>query len=584
MAVVAFPRILIAAAVSIALLFARPARGQGDAAGSTCPTRRISRIVIENGDAFSRDTLEPKVIRLASSLASALHVRTRSSFIRKELLFREGDCLDSLRLAESQRLLANYRFLRSARITVDPGADAVVHVATRDEWSATLDLDVIYDDGLKLEDVDLTERNFIGLGMRAQIRRTERRERLDEFYSFGIPRAFGRADATVYYGGSRAGAVYGQSLSYPFVGEVGRASATESSSHSLDFVTYVGGADQQYSHVQIPRQRDFLELAAARRFGKAGRATVFGASVSHERWISTGAPIFITKANFGGGTTAPVALTPPIARQVGDGSLTLASLQLGTRRFRYVEMEGLDGVRDVQSVDIGYNAGVSLGKGLMVAAPRGVPPITDAYGHAHASFGQLFGASFVHGAVTAQAAHTGSAWRDVQAHADLVGYGRASWLPAQTIFFRWSAGGAWSTRNPHQLTLGGRDGVRSMRDDEVPGGHRMVVFLEDRVKLGWPNWSALDLGATVFADAGRTWAGDAPFGENSPWFASAGVGVRIGVPRGTHGVIRPDIVWPLGRGGQPIFRVAYEVNEYGSRFGTPRLGRGMPRLRGPERY
>lgn len=581
-----FPRILIAAAAVTGVLHGAPAAGQQTGIAGACPSRRISRVIVETGDVFAGEGADPTLIRWAGALANVFHVRTKSSFVREELLFREGDCLDSLRVEESQRLLGRYPFLRRARITVEDDGDknAVVRVVTRDEWSTRLDVGLVYDGGPKLEDIRATETNFLGHGVRAQIKRTERRERRDEFYSVNMPRFFGRADASAYFGQSRAGNVYGQSIAYPFVGDQGRVSASEGYSRSRDFVTYVGGVGQPYSHVQIPTERDFGELTFARRIGPPGQSTTIGVSLSHERWDVTGQPTFVTNSDFGAGTPAPATLPALIALQVADGAQTLASVHVGTTRFRYVEMEGLDAVRDVLTVDLGYNAGFSLAQGLAVGAPRGVSPITDTYGRVHGSFGRQIASSFVHGSLTSQAGYSSSGWRDVLADAELVGYGRGGWLPNQTIFLRFSAAGGWNMRSPHQLTLGGRDGVRSLRDDEVPGAHRLVVFLEDRVRLDWPSWSILDLGATFFADAGRTWAGDAPFGQNSPWRASAGAGLRFGVPRGTHGVIRPDIVWPLGRGGEPIFRIAYEVNVYGDRFGTPKLGRGVPHLRGWERF
>lgn len=581
-----FPRILIVGSAVIAVLSGAPAAAQESGVSAACPERRIGRVIVQTGDVFSSDGADPKPITWAAALANVFHVRTKSSFVRSELLFREGDCLDSLRLAESQRLLAGYAFVRSAKITVeyDDRRNAVVRVVTRDEWSTSMDVGIAYDDGLRLEDLQVTERNFLGTGVRAQVKHVDRRERREEFYSLGSPRLFGRADASASYGRSSGGAFYGQRLSYPFVGEVGRFSATQSSFRSNDLVTYAGGADEAYSHIQVPTRREFAEVAAARRMGPAGRSTIIGVTLSQERWRVAGAPTFVTNSNFGNGTAAPSALPAPIAAQMMDGASTMVSVHAGTRRFRYVEIEGLDGVRDILNVDLGYNAGVTLAHGFAVAAPHGVAPITDTYGRVHASFGQQRGASFVYGSVTTQAGYSAAGWRDVVSSAELVGYGRATWLPNQTLFLRFSAGGGWNMQSPHQLTLGGREGVRSLRDDEIPGGQRFVAFLEDRVRIDWPDWSVLDLGMTFFADAGRTWAGGAPFGQDSPWFGSAGVGLRVGVPRGTHSVIRPDIVFPVGRGGQPIFRVAYEINAYADRFWIPKLGYRLPRLRGPESF
>ena len=116
---------------------------------------------------------------------------------------------------------------------------------------------------------------------------------------------------------------------------------------------------------------------------------------------------------------------------------------------------------------------------------------------ASAVVGVLFGTSFVHGSLTSQAGYSSAGWRDIQTGA-----------------------GGRNMLSPHQLTLGGRDGVRSL-----------VVMRTQR-----------------------------------------------------HSIIRPDIAWPLGRGDKPIFRVVYEVNSYSDRVWTPTLGAGLPHLRGWERF
>jgi hypothetical protein len=570
-----------------ALTFAigEAAAGQ-DAATVACPSGRIRRVTVETADVFASAADDPGLVRWAAGLANLAHVRTKRSFVRSELLFREGDCLDSLRVSESQRLLAAYPFLREANISVarDERGDALVRVATRDEWSTQVDMGWAYDGGLRLEQISATEINLLGWGVQADFRRVERRERRDEFYALSSPRLFGRADGQAFYGRSRAGTFFGQRIGHPFLGETSRISFDESFIRAADFVTYAAGASQPYSHLQIPTRRDFGEIAAAMRFGRAGHATILGVGLSHERWQVTGSQLLITNSDFDGGTTSTAPLPAPVAGQMEEGALTLASAYVGTRRFRYEQMQGLDAVSDIQTVDLGFLAGLTLAKGLAAGSSANLPAITDTYGRVHSSFGRRLGDSFAHGSINAQARRSTDGWRDVLAGTELVGYGRADWLPLQTLFLRISTGGGWNMRTPHQLTLGGRDGVRSLSDDEIPGGRRVVVFLEDRVRLHWLDWSTLDLGMTLFADAGRVWAGDAPFGQNSPWFGSAGVGLRLGVPRGTRSAVRPDLVFPLGRGGKPVFRVTYEVNRYGYRFGTPKLGRSQPRLRGPESF
>src|SRR5690606_37435690 len=70
----------------------------------------------------------------------------------------------------------------------------------------------------------------------------------------------------------------------------------------------------------------------------------------------------------------------------------------------------------------------------------------------------------------------------------------------------------------------------------------------DRFYIGWPWPNVLDLGGTVFVDGGRVWPGDAPFGVDSGWRASAGLGIRASFPSGSRSTYRIDIAWPIERG------------------------------------
>ena len=565
----------------------RDAASQVGGGSDACSDRRISRIVIENGDVYAPGPGDPSALRWASDVANLLHVRTRRAFIRRELLFAEGDCLDPFLLSESQRLLDGYGFLRNVRITEesDGAGGALVRVRTQDEWSTQVDLGVTYDDGLNVEKFQVTENNFMGNGVRAEVTRRHRRDDRSVSFALSTPRLFGRSDAYIRYGDSPGGTFFAQGVVYPFIGETNRTSVAEAYDRTTSFFTFAAGGDEPYSHVLVPLLEERFEVAGARRFGEPGRSTILGFSLTRDQPRLEGEAEYVIGSDFDGSLPGAGALPESILRQVGGRAATRASLHLGTRRYRYVEYEGLDAVRDVQTVGLGFFAGVSAGRAFDVFTPEGMTPAADRFGRVHASFGAPVGRSLLHGGITAEAGHASEGWRDILAEAELVAYGRASWLPAQTFFLRASSGGGWRTTIPFQLSLGGREGVRSLLDDQVPGGRRVLFIVEDRIRLGWPDWSAADLGITIFGDAGRMWAGDAPFGVDSPWHGSLGIGLRLGLPRGTRNIWRPDLVFPIGPGGgSPIFRVTFEINRIRSGFGTARLGRSRRFTRGPEHF
>jgi hypothetical protein len=90
-----------------------------------CPNGRITYVLLDNNSIF--DTSDPELdtrFVWAYRAANALHLRTRPWVIRRELLFRTGDCFDPFLLAESERLLRAYPFLARVDIHAVPSRTA----------------------------------------------------------------------------------------------------------------------------------------------------------------------------------------------------------------------------------------------------------------------------------------------------------------------------------------------------------------------------------------------------------------------------------------------------------------------------
>jgi hypothetical protein len=56
------------------------------------------------------------------------------------------------------------------------------------------------------------------------------------------------------------------------------------------------------------------------------------------------------------------------------------------------------------------------------------------------------------------------------------------------------------------------------------------------------------LGAVVFTDVGKLWAGDVPFGVNTPVVTSIGAGVLAAIPARSQRTLRAELAVPLTRG------------------------------------
>ncbi len=98
-----------------------------------------------------------------------LHVTTRQSTVRRQLVVHAGQPLDTLAVAESLRLLRHRRYLADAYISATrcagtPGVALTVH--TRDAWSTKPSVSMRSNAGLA---GGVEERNFLGTGRRVAL-------------------------------------------------------------------------------------------------------------------------------------------------------------------------------------------------------------------------------------------------------------------------------------------------------------------------------------------------------------------------------------------------------------------------------
>ncbi len=563
------------------LAWAAPVSGQDNGNADPPDEELCTSGIITAIDVDSRSVYDPESTRIAPlawtySLLNLLHVNTNQAFIRRELLFKEGDCFDPFLLTESYRLLDQYGFMMVEDIEdYDDGAGGHrINVATRDEWSTKIDIGPAYDDGLHIERFQVTEENFLGNGVFAEFTHYARRETRTQSFGLRTPRFFGRSDAGIAAGTSRPGRFIDQYWRYPFLGEASRVSIREGYNYSTDFFAYgTDGADSLFTQVLLPVRRQQAELSGAYRFGDPGASVILGASLTRDV-VTFPLPIEGTAGDFDvRAYLAPGTVPAELLTQLRPYSATRVALHLGTRRIRYAEYVGLDALRETTLTGLGIYAGASVGRTLPIFEASRAPAEDDWYTRAHVSITQPIGSSIIHSGAGFEARHISAGWRDVLAQAEFVAYGRAGWLPGQTLFFRASTAGGWETTLPYQLSLGGREGVRSLPEDRFPGGRMLRFVAEDRIVLPWPTDTA-DLGLTFFGDLGRVWAAEAPYGVDSGWQAAAGFGLRIGLPNGTRNVWRTDLAFPIGgAGGGPVFRVNLEMNKLRSGFQTPEAAR-----------
>jgi hypothetical protein len=569
----------------LATLPAAPAALAAQQAGA-CPHGVVERIEIETGPVFPTGGEHPLLVGLVFRAANTIHVETDPSFIRRELLFDEGDCYDPFLVAESRRLLDQYNFIDQAQVEAEPGPDGgkVVRVRTRDRWSTQVDVGWTYDAGLNLEVLEATETNLLGQGVTAEISHRQYRDRRDRGFRLFTPRLFGRTDADLRAGETRAGSYLFQRVNHGFAGEASRWSLSELFERTTQFRSYATDGAAPFSHVLVPMRKERAELAAGHRFGEPGRSWIAGLSLERSEFRRDGPEEFVVGEDFGGATPGAADLPPSVARQTVSRGATRLGLHVGARRLHYIEYAGLDALSDVHLVPLGMLGSVSVGRSLGILTTRGVPDAGDSYARGLLSLSRTVGAGVARVDAMAEAAWAEGDWRDLVGQIDAAWLARSGRIPDHTMYLRLSSGGAWRTTLPFQLALGGRHGVRSLAEDRLPGGRRVVATLEDRIRLPWPRWSSLELGGLLFADAGRTWAGDVPWGSDEGWKGSLGLGLVIVTPGGSGQVWRPEIAFPVGHPGSPVFRVTGSLPSVRGTLNVPRIGDSRRFWRGAEEF
>lgn len=111
------------------------------------------------------DTDRPDENNALYRAVNAIHIRTRESVIRRELLLRQGDVFDPLLAAETERNLRGLGIFQDARVHVRRVADGVVlEVHTADRWSLRLVTDISKQGDIYRVRLGLQNINFLGRG------------------------------------------------------------------------------------------------------------------------------------------------------------------------------------------------------------------------------------------------------------------------------------------------------------------------------------------------------------------------------------------------------------------------------------
>lgn len=517
----------------------------------SCPQGRIAEIYIDNQSVF--DMSDPNRgggFAWAYRLANGLHIRTRDEVIRRELLFKAGDCLDPQVLSDSERLLRNFPFLADADIYAVRRMDGDVQVLvdTRDEWSTRVEPRVDSDGGVGLRGLRLVEDNVLGTGQHLGIFYEREHEESVFGVSYYTPQLFDtRWNLGAQMARTEVGHSYHGSLTYPFVGEMGRtAFRAVADRQDRHFELLMPNGEDALSRVWVPVSRKQFEVGAAFRWGRERyRHTLLGAALAAER-VEYPSPATIAASEPDEMQVSPLIM-PMDWRPVSSIRLMMLT---GQRNVYYRRMRAIDTVNGSEDVQLGVEAEASFGPTIpMFSDEKDIAVGLRLFAADEVGGRAMMGGQIIfEGRRTYETLESLPEWHDLLAEADLWAYARLSPDSRSLWVFTLSAIGGWHSRVPFQLSLGGDAGLRGYPRHVDPGGRRVVAAIEHRAYLGWPLPELFDLGSVVFLDIGRIWPGDAPFGHGSAMRASIGAGLRAAFPPGSRQTLRLDVGFPIENG------------------------------------
>lgn len=512
-----------------------------------CNGQRVSDITVQTrppsyGGLFARS---PWLGRLATSL----HTTTAPRVVENLILLHKGEPCSGLLRRETERLLRAQPFLADATLTIyADGPDAVrVEVVTIDEPAVIGSVGVSGKDPL-LRALKAGSSNLSGLGVSAQagwkdggFYRDMWQARYSNFQLFKAPIQMHLTAIRRDLGYDAAGEVM-----YPFFTDLQPRAWRVAGGASEVLIPFRSPGVER---VSLGVRRQFLVGGALTRIGNPGHLAIVGGSVSVERGNPRAEPVVVTDTGLVPGDG------PELRSRYDPFRSARVNLLLGYRQVNFLRVSGFDALAGSQDVRRGVQATFTVGRGL---------PMNDAEKDEFFLSGTLYGgvgsaASFAGLEARAEGRRVASGdWESILMSSRFGVYLRPHPRHTWTGNLEYSAGRRqWL---PFQLTLGDlRGGVRGYEDAELGGAARLVARLEERWRFGNIRGTG-DGGVAFFAEAGKLWAGDAPYGRTTDVLPSVGVALLAAVPPRSRRIWRIDFGVPLNRkaGAQWGMRITNE--------------------------
>lgn len=490
--------------------------------GTTLDGVIIDSIEIDNRNVY--DTRNPEYDNLLFRTANKLHVVTRESVIRSELLFAIGEPFSTELAEETARNLRARYELYDAWIeprVLDDGR-LLVRVVTVDLWSFLVSARIKREGNETDYQVGIEERNLIGYNQFLSVDFFVPEN--DKNYIRTIyknPRAWSEPYAVGFeYNDEPTNTIRRLSFSHPYY--------NLSQMYSFGFSLYDrGGRNDQYFDNELIAQShntgDQVALFGGYRWGQYKRK--MGLSLSYD---------YVSEK-----TRDKDTINYDYVDQVvfpSDSLYHRLLLRLNLQRLEFATLKRIDG--------FSYTEDFTLGQTVTIEGGRAFGAGFNSYLYDQAGIMLSHGSQMGSNLLLASYERTfwfreGSDYRHRSSFSvRWYNYG----LDFLTVAFRGLYLSDWDKDGHNYVVLGGTSGLRGY-DTYYRTGDRVMLFnLEDRF---FPQVELLSIifGGAVFADVGRVWRSGEPL-KITDFHSSIGAGLRISLEKSAKSeLIRVDAAY-----------------------------------------
>jgi outer membrane protein assembly factor BamA len=484
----------------------------------------IGKINIIAGDIFdSKISKENGVIH---RLANKIHIQTKPSIVKSQLLFSEGDRFEQEKLVESERNLRRQRYIKSASIKpyVLCGNRVSIRVKTHDNWTLTPGLSFSRQGGENDSGIAIEEHNLFGLGKSLSFNYKKDAKRNSKLFSYEDPQLFGTRNRLVLdLQNNTDGTGYGLTLEHPFYELDSKYSwGFKSSKLKQETTLYQSGIT--VDKITEEKQNTSIFYGWSKKPHE-----VFG-SPKNNKVLRFKVGWTIDKTDFLESARDPQFKATSLKE-------SYPWIEFNSLHENYIEKTNYKTMGKIEDVSLGQS--ITVGIGLLnksFGSDDNQLKLSAKYRKGYLLKGNNLGFLSVE-----SGAYIGSGKRQGET---ISFQGDIDHFNKRGNDFSLKAGFkiANNLTVTEQLVLGGGMGLRAYPNAYQTGDKSILFQAEKRIHFDWYPLHLVKFAAVVFADAGTAWGK----GNNTKMMADIGVGLRLFPTRSSTGkAVHINLAMPL---------------------------------------